>query len=152
MQLTTILEITLLNLGLFTIAHFIGDFVLQSREMGKNKSKYAGVLIAHTCILWSTTVFIGLLIGYDMTKTEVLEFATINSLAHMVIDGIVWNVYKANVRNQLKMICPGENAEYIEYRLEEWKFWEDHTFFTFIGFDQMSHMLTIIIVYGVVKL
>ena len=127
MQLTTILEITLLNLGLFTIAHFIGDFVLQSREMGKNKSKYAGVLIAHTLILWSVTVFIGLLLGYDMTKAEVLEFATINSVAHMVIDGIVWNIYKAVVRNHIENMCPGESTEYIEHRLEEWKFWEDHS-------------------------
>ena len=62
-------------IGLF-FWHFIADFVLQPREMAKNKSKHFGYLMAH-CLIYSATFWVYLdikLIGIMFSSHLVIDF------------------------------------------------------------------------------
>jgi len=62
-------------IGLF-FWHFIADFVLQPREMAKNKSKHFGYLMAH-CLIYSATFWVYLdikLIGIMFSSHLVIDY------------------------------------------------------------------------------
>ena len=116
---------------LLFILHFVADFVLQPRKMGRMKSTHIGWLLAH--------VFIQFIVFFPFTG---LKFAACNALIHGVIDGSVWNIYKA----VCLMRFPGLRDQKIGAL---YKFWEDDLFYKTIGFDQMLHGLTLIYLSGI---
>jgi len=124
--------------------HFIADFLLQSREMGTKKSNEFVWLLRHLIIQYGV-MFIGLtpafLLGY-MSGPKYLLLMTLNTIVHGIIDWNIWNVYKYSVvlRNSSKKI---------EVLKAEWKYWEDHWFYSTIGFDQLLHSVTLIILWSV---
>jgi len=113
------------------VLHFVADFILQSREMGKKKSSEWRWLAAHLAIQF--TVF--LLVGW--------KFALANALIHGIIDKNIWNLYKLSVLWR----CP-EFAKISTEDQAAFPFWEDHLFYATIGFDQLLHALTLIYLAG----
>lgn len=105
------------------ILHFVADFILQPREMGKKKSSDIRWLAAHLAIQF--------IVFAPFTS---LVFAAANACVHGIIDGTIWNIYKLSVRLRNK------NAT-----AENWRYWDDHLFYTTIGFDQLLHGLTLVI-------
>jgi hypothetical protein len=124
---------------LLLITHFIADFVLQSREMGKKKSSDPGYLAAHLAVQFVAFFLVAAFINPD----RAVWFAMINMAIHGVIDWNLWRFYKAYAYKAIKNnpkhpLLTGNPSE-------PWKYWEDHWFYTTIGFDQLLHMLTLVL-------
>jgi uncharacterized protein DUF3307 len=114
--------------------HFIADFLLQSREMAKNKSENLNYLMKHLFIQF-IVIFIGLLMcSFDPAKCAL--FSGINAVIHGIIDWNIWRTYK-------RMVLITHKS-----RLENFKYWEDPLFYMIIGFDQTLHMSTLLLLYG----
>jgi len=103
------------------VTHFVSDFVLQTRKIATTKSSNPVSLLIHVGIIWAAFSPFG------------LRESTINALAHAVIDWNVWRGYKWIRRREDPVT---------------FKYWEDHLFYTTIGFDQMLHLLTIVLIWG----
>lgn len=98
--------------------HWVGDFVLQSRWMGNNKSKNWFALAFHVAV-YENVLFFGL-IAYP----GALKFAVINMIIHFFIDAITSRAsgffFKKN---------------------------NIYAFFTVIGFDQFLHAATLMLTF-----
>lgn len=120
------------------VLHFVADFVLQSRKMGKKKSESVWWLIGHMYIQFGIFM-LGLL--PLMAADKALMFATANALIHGLIDWNVWKLYKYSVwkrhSKDIKSMGQGNFAL-------QWKYWEDHWFYLTIGFDQLLHGATLV--------
>lgn len=114
------------------LIHFIADFVLQPRAMGKGKSSNILWLIAHLAIQYGAFYYF---FGHT--------FALANAIVHGIIDWNIWKLYKLSVKIRNPSMDVAE-AQYYEY-------WNDHLFYTTIGFDQMLHMGTLIILLEVLR-
>ena len=146
---------------LFTL-HFIADFLMQDREMGRKKSSEPKWLRKHIWRQWYV-FFLGLAL-YDPGLAVV--YATLNAALHAVIDWNIWKLYALSVwkrrrawlrkraldkayEGQLKTVgdlMPDllSDDKIKKLMKVEWKYWEDHLFYTTIGFDQLLHATTII--------
>lgn len=114
------------------VLHFIADFILQSREMGKKKSQEFNWLVRHLSIQFG--IF---LIGLALFNVRyAVEFAGLNALIHGLIDWNIWKFYKVSVYLRDKTATA-----------ETWRYWEDHLFYTTIGLDQLLHGATLIGLY-----
>ena len=97
--------------------HFVADFILQSRWMAENKSKFAWPLILH-CFVYTLPF---LIIDYFYL---VAYYAIINGVLHFVVDFI---------------------TSRITSKLYEKK--KIHAFFAVIGLDQAIHMTILILTF-----
>jgi hypothetical protein len=114
------------------VLHFIADFLLQSREMGKKKSVEFNWLAKHLAIQFA--IF---LVGLSIFNVEcTVEFAGLNAIIHGIIDWNIWKLYKVSVYLRDKTATP-----------ETWKYWDDHWFYATIGLDQLLHAITLIGLY-----
>lgn len=122
--------------------HFVADFLLQSREMGKNKSSQFKVLVQHLLIqFW--VVGLGL---YPFVGTQAAaRIALINTIVHGVIDWNIWRGYKALVLKRLSSYAVQDFGHPLQGRGNEWHYWEDHWFYATIGLDQFLHMATLVV-------
>lgn len=110
--------IPLVFIFVILIAHYIGDFVLQTHWMASNKSKSMLALSAHAL---TYTLTIGLFVGiagfaFGYSAGEVFAWTLFNGVIHMIVD-------------------------YITSRWSS-KFWQKqdyHSFFMVVGFDQAIH-------------
>lgn len=127
------------------VLHFLADFILQSREMGKKKSSEFSWLARH--IFTQIYVFtLGLLpfVGPGFALT----FALLNGLMHAIIDWNIWKAYKVLVYYRIQKNQDHELLAEDPYdKANPWKYWEDHWFYATIGFDQLLHSLTIIVLF-----
>lgn len=122
--------------------------------MGKNKSIYFKVLLQHISIQFA--MFALLLIPFLGLKMAIV-FALCNSAVHGVIDWYIWKGYKLFAYKRIKDKLFAEQGVSDIFSLKpnslteeakNFKFWEDHWFFTTIGLDQLLHTVTIIILAG----
>jgi hypothetical protein len=143
-------------LALMFLLHFVADFILQSREMGKKKSVEFRWLLTHLEI--QTIVFvIGL--SYPLGIMLACKVAVCNSLIHGLIDWNIWKLYKLSawrrIQNKLEVeaMHMDEAGSAMTFEIKQqrekeeiatWQYWEDHLFYTIIGFDQLLHGLTLI--------
>lgn len=121
------------------LLHFVADFILQPREMGKKKSSDVRWLLGHLAIQF--------VIFLPFTS---LLFALANCAIHGVIDWFLWRGYKWFVIKRLYDHGPDGNndPDHPLWVKGEWQFWNDHWFFTTIGFDQLLHGLTLVFLAG----
>lgn len=142
-------------LAYMMLIHFVADFLLQSREMGKNKSTKFLVLLQHISIQFICfVVLLTPVVGFAPAFT----FALGNALIHGVIDWNIWRLYKYSV---LKRLYDDEGNDYIpnvsktgpNHSLmsdsKVWQYQEDHWFYATIGLDQLLHTVTIIALFGI---
>lgn len=117
--------------------HFIADFVLQPREMAKNKSSDMTWLFGHI-VIQVLTFWIGLypFIGFLFAGV----FAIVNGIIHAFIDGFIWKGYGLLV--WLRNRKSGFNVQQLK---QNRRFWEDHWFYVFIGLDQFLHVATLVL-------
>jgi hypothetical protein len=131
------------------VLHFIADFVFQSRKMGREKSERFKVLLDHIFVQLIIFEFGLLLLGFTWHQATV--FGLLNALVHGLIDWNVWRLYKCWVI--ASYVQPVRDAGYkkeeifplAKERALSHKYWEDHTFYLTIGFDQLLHALTLVI-------
>lgn len=113
------------------VLHFVSDFLLQPRKMATKKSSHWGWWSAHVAITWMVFLEGGWLLGLP------LWFSFANAGAHGLIDAVIWRAYKWAAIKRGK----GDDFHY----------WEDHWFYTTIGFDQLLHGATLILLVGVAR-
>lgn len=109
---------------LILIAHFVGDFLLQSDEMAKNKSSSWIWLSEHVLIYSVTLLVLVMLLEIIGEPQWFFKWVAINAALHFVTDaitsrGTAW-LFKNNER---------------------------HWFFVLIGFDQLLHYAALILTY-----
>jgi hypothetical protein len=143
------------------LLHFIADFPLQSREMGKKKSQESMWLLQHLIIQFFV-VYMGSL--FIMDAHIAFRLALLNAIVHGIIDWNIWRGYKYSVKYRLlktkredvtyasptewDMATMGTEEQYLTIAGRNWKYWEDHMFYTTIGFDQMLHGITLVLLAG----
>ena len=140
-----------LCITLLIAGHIFGDAMLQSREMGEGKSSNPWILFKHVCILSSVTFIISLLF---LRPLQAIEFTFYNAVAHALIDGSIWNIYKFKARALARRKYDTEfdtGASYAKFEdylqkefIPNFQYWKDKDFYTFIITDQMLHVLCFI--------
>ena len=122
--------------------HFVADFLLQSREMGKKKSSELYWLFQHLGIQFFV-IGIGSLF---VLGAHSIWFAIFNTLIHGIIDWNIWRLYKWSagyrIRNKLRSAYA---AAAFDAEVAKWQYWEDHWFYATIGLDQFLHASTILL-------
>jgi hypothetical protein len=128
--------------------------------MGQKKSSEVIWLLRHLLIQW-LMFFVGLSIVIG--PIAAILFATANAIVHGIIDWNIWRLYKlsAHIRikkdlailDQITVRDPmidheGSMKEAYDEKVANWKYWEDHVFYSTIGFDQLLHCLTIIALFS----
>jgi len=119
--------------------HFVGDFLLQSRSMGRNKGKsilwlFAHVFVYTTFLYWGWSSFIGFseYSLYVMFGVYHLIFIT-----HFLTDLIT-----SKISGYAYLKCTDNNlSKKLKYR------WE-HMFWSIIGLDQLIHIISLILIYN----
>lgn len=140
-------------LAYMMVIHFVADFLLQSRDMGKNKSTKVVVLLQHLaiqfgCFLLLLSPFVGFEVAF--------AFSLLNAIVHGVIDWNIWRLYKLSAYVRIKAeadrfsVSEEEKKAWMAESAKNWQFWEDHWFFATIGLDQLLHTLTIIALCGLI--
>lgn len=150
-------------LAVMFICHFVADFLLQSREMGKTKSTNFLVLLEHLVIQFGVMFTVLCLVPPPLAIIGVLlalKLSGLNALVHGVIDWNIWRGYKWSVVQRLyqsRHLRPEENPliDWEKYTMSSdmtvtkyWKYWDDHWFYATIGLDQLLHGLTMIVLVG----
>lgn len=125
-----------MNLLLAFFLHFIADFILQSREMGKNKSSNWKYLLAHLSIQF--LVFLPFF-GW--------QFSLANAAIHGIIDKNIWNLYKIFTLYRLGYFRAWKEGK-LDNVTKYHKYWEDHLFYATIGLDQFLHSATLILLFN----
>lgn len=148
--------------------HFMADWALQSKEMGRQKSNKFTVLLAHAGIHFLVFFFGGLLIFNPMNA---LLFSAANAAVHGLVDWYLWRFYKISVYFRRHKLIPAEkyeewgitpkdmsyqeykqafkdqanipDTEEMDYLRNEFKFWDDYWFGFMLGFDQLLHAATL---------
>lgn len=121
--------------------HFLADFVLQNREMAKNKSSNFKVLFHHLMIHF---FILGMGTLCFLSWESALKFAGMNAIIHGLIDWNIWRFYKRWAYRKISKLSWKPSAEVYAY-------WEDHTFYLTIGLDQFLHTATLIILWNALK-
>jgi len=131
---------------------------MQSREMGQKKSNEWRWLARHLLIQFSFFLFgLGIFSLFaEISVQAVLLIPILNTIVHGVIDWNIWRLYKLYVWRKLvkkyevkypdrKLAAPN----YAKAEAMSYPYWEDHLFYSTIGFDQLLHILTIIALFTV---
>jgi hypothetical protein len=129
--------------------HFVADFLLQSREMGQKKSVEFKWLAKHLSIQYLVMYFgLVLFIG----PVAACKLSLLNTLVHGLIDWNIWKLYKLSahfrIMREIETLEIDDEHDAIRKeaynnKVNNWKYWDDHLFYTTIGFDQFLHMTTL---------
>ena len=135
------------------IAHFLGDFVLQSNWMALNKSKRWDALALH--VSFYTVALAGALLLFDLfaglRTPGVFVFLSVNTAVHFATDAVtsrvtsrLWFVKGIRVKNamwSLPMVQAAGHAAYeVDYDMSK-----RHWFFVMLGADQLIHYMTLFV-------
>lgn len=108
-------------------AHFLGDWIFQSRKMAMNKSKHVSTLLLHGLII-SICLFV-VSCCYNSLFDSFLS-TIINGIVHCILDWFGWSFYKNKFKN---------------LSLEQ--HFSNYWFYTNIAIDQFLHILIILILF-----
>jgi len=111
-------------LGLMFVAHYVGDFPLQSNEMATKKSKHLDVLLSHAAVYTLTLLFFGVAAVFlGIVSSKYIAFWVLgNGILHFVTDFFTSKAtYRLNAQGRT------------------------HEFFSMIGADQLVHITTILL-------
>lgn len=113
-----------MNLLLLLISHYIGDFILQSRKIATTKSSKLSSLFIHLTIIYCSLIPITLYLKVSLFIP--LLYCTL----HGIQDWFIWKGYKIIHSIQLRTA-----------------YYEDHLFYSTIGFDQLLHTIILLYLY-----
>ena len=117
---------TLTEIFLILIIHWIADFILQTDSQAKDKSKEWKPLLQHTFNYSMVWLIVGMCVHLFIMKFNFPLFALITFIAHTITD-------------------------YFTSRLNS-KLWAEgkvHNFFVSIGFDQILHYVQLFLTYWI---
>ena len=106
-------------------AHFLGDFVVQTDEQAKNKSKSNIILLQHVLSYMGTMLLLVCVLNIQVT----IAWIALNLIGHFITD---WFTSRITARL--------------------WASNKIGSFFTVVGFDQWIHVTTLIVSYQVMIL
>ncbi len=109
-------------------AHFVGDWLLQSRKMATTKSSHWAVLTRHVITVTAALVFPVIIFAPDR-----LWLLVPNALLHAFIDWNIWSGYKASIPED-------QRATH--------RYWEAKAFYDTIAVDQFLHLFLIILFFA----
>ena len=125
---------TLIEIFSILTIHYIGDFILQTDQQAKEKSKYFHSLIAHT-LTYSVFVFFGIAILHGATVGTgeanfwfAFFFTIISFVTHTMTD-----YYTSRLNAYL------------------WSKGDSHNFFVSVGGDQLLHYIQLFLTYQLLK-
>ncbi len=143
------------------VAEYVGDFLLQDREMAVNKSKHIPTLLLHLLAIFICIAATGL--GFGWASVYV---AGCYIVVHGIQDWFIWNGYKWSVGKRLKKEAkedlgtigsegrPWYNEEERLERITKAyignnEYVDDKVFWDTVGLDRLLHIITLIILWGV---
>ena len=133
------------------VVHFLSDFVLQTRSMGKKKSEDVSILTLHFLVILIAFFFAGIFIFREwvVPGEQALILAGAIAGIHSLQDWFIWRGYKNIVKIRLMNKFSGghTSTRYVRDRLNDWEYWEDKLFYDTIGLDQLLHYVTITLIY-----
>lgn len=108
------------------LTHWIADFIFQTDDMAKNKSKSNLWLAKHIASYMALLVPFAFYAGWLLPGWRILAFVLINGAAHFATDYVT-----SRINSKL----------YAEGKI--------HEFFVCVGFDQAIHLATLIFTYRI---
>ncbi len=109
--------------SVFLVAHYVGDFMLQSRDIAVKKSSSILALSTHVAIYAATLLAFSFLV--DFTPYQRSVFVIYNGLLHFLVDYTTSRITTKAWKNE-----------------DMTKFWDT------IGFDQLLHTYCLYVLYG----
>jgi hypothetical protein len=128
--------ITEYTIILILFLHFVSDFVLQSRDMGRKKGKNLYWLTTHVFVYSLSFTFLWFLLTKPLNNpyNEVIMFFSLVFSTHWITD---YFTSKLSGGFYLKM---NESKSVKTKNFYEWLFW------LIIGFDQFIHIASLILI------
>ena len=120
------------------VAHFIGDFALQSNWMALNKAKRWDALVWHVLVYVIVMNWALIALGYQRSWPAVW-FLLANAAAHFVTDAITSRI--TSRLWFLPLVGQGMRPTWIQVEVKETRHW----FFVAIGADQLIHVVTLFV-------
>lgn len=169
-----------LKLAYLFVLHFIADWALQGKEMSRNKSLKIKVLLQHASI--HLGVFsIGLLVITSLKSALMFALvnAAVHALVdwylwrgykisvvlrkHILIPKEKWEEWGLVPKRYVRLLqgfdahvqeltSTVHGSKIIQYLMTEFKYWDDYLFGFMLGFDQMLHAVSILVIYGLMFL
>lgn len=100
--------------------HWIADFIFQTDDMAKNKSKSNKWLGKHVLAYMGVLSIFAIVAGFAIPGKFWMSFVLINGVAHFIIDYFT-----------------------SRFNSKMWSQGKVHEFFVGVGFDQALHMVTL---------
>jgi len=100
--------------------HWVADFIMQTDDMARNKSK-CNIWLSKHILSYSIVMLLTWLLLYYFSLKQLLPWIVINGLLHFIIDYVTSRV-----------------TSYL------WVEKEVHNFFVVIGLDQMLHVICLL--------
>lgn len=129
----------LFDISIIFCLHFVGDFLLQSRSMGRNKGKsilwlFAHVFVYTTFLFWGWSSFIGF---------SEYSFYVMFGVYHLIfITHFLTDLITSKISGYAYIKCTDNNlSKKLKYR------WE-YMFWSIIGLDQLIHIISLILIYN----
>lgn len=132
----------IIDLLFLFIIHFIADFGLQTRKMGLNKGKSLMWLSMHVGVYLITLLIFGLIFGQHLLDSNdmypIFKYCLLNGAIHWVTDFIT---SKGSGYSYVQMLkYESDNNDKKKY---QWQY----VFWLVIGFDQLLHIITLMLTY-----
>jgi hypothetical protein len=143
----------MLTLTVLLVAHFAGDFLLQSDWMATNKSKKWDALAIHVSVY--TAAFVPFVI-WQGDQWMWASFLVVTWVAHFLTDAAtsratskLWFFRRADgIWAQAPYTAPQHSRKLINPWVQD--VGNRHWFFVMIGFDQLIHAATLAVTFSVV--
>lgn len=166
------------KLAYIFVLHFIADWALQSKEMSRNKSLKLKVLLQHASIhLGVFSIGLLIITSLKTALVFALVNAAVHALvdwyiwrgykisvvlrAHILIPIEKWNEWGVMQKPKrfLSLMTGYSTAvkffnstdlgqKIMTYLMTEFKYWDDYIFGFMLGFDQMLHAVSLVIIFA----
>ena len=137
------------------IAEYVGDFLLQDRNMALNKSSKIEYLLLHIFYI-SSSLLIGfalLSVFYLVNVITVLKFVFAYCLMHGMQDWLIWRMYSWLIRMRYSCLDSNNNVftdeEAVQLYIKNREYAEDKLFYDIMGLDRLLHVITLIALFSV---
>lgn len=121
---------------MFLIAHFVADFIMQTREQAVNKSKSIAALLSHTgWYSFAMFFFVLMIVSYN-SNVAPLAWEGVLVMKIPLLFGLI-----TFVCHSITDFFTSKLTSYL-YKKKDY-----HNFFVVIGFDQILHYLQLYLTY-----
>lgn len=132
----------LIDISILFFLHFVGDFLLQSRKMGKNKGKNIYWLMFHvfiytTFVYWGWACFLGF---NEYSFYGMFGAYHLISITHFLTDFITSKISSYMYTQAIDINLSQKNRNIWEYG-----------FWSIIGLDQLIHIISLILIYNYIN-